>query len=157
MAGASIRRYGRTSRNGWSNELLSLSVTGREIGAMSAEESTIHVIPADECYRLLGTHEIGRFGVNAQHFPMIVPVNYAMDGTTIVIRTQPGTKLAAAEYANVAFEVDEVDRRTRSGWSVLVRALAEESASSTGPTSSRAPTQPESSHGRPASAGTGCG
>jgi len=93
---------------------------------MSADESTMHVIPADECYRLLGTHEIGRLGLNAEHFPMIVPVNYAMDGTTIVIRTQAGTMLAAAQHANVAFEVDEVDRRTRSGWSVLVRALAEE-------------------------------
>ncbi|MGY1742881.1 MULTISPECIES: pyridoxamine 5'-phosphate oxidase family protein [unclassified Blastococcus] len=95
---------------------------------MSADESaaTMHVIPVDECYRLLAGHEFGRLGVNAEHFPMIVPVNYAMDGTTIVIRTQPGSKLAAAQHTNVAFEVDEVDRRTRSGWSVLVRALAEE-------------------------------
>ncbi|WP_409331833.1 pyridoxamine 5'-phosphate oxidase family protein [Trujillonella humicola] len=88
--------------------------------------ATMHVIPPDECYRLLATHEIGRLGLNAEHFPIIVPVNYALDGTTIVIRTQPGSKLAAARHANVAFEVDEVDRRTRSGWSVLVRALAEE-------------------------------
>ncbi|SEO94870.1 pyridoxamine 5'-phosphate oxidase family protein [Trujillonella endophytica] len=95
---------------------------------MSADESaaTMHVIPADECHRLLATQEIGRLGVNAEHFPIIVPVNYAMDGTTIVIRTQPGSKLTAAQHANVAFEVDEIDRRTRSGWSVLVRALAEE-------------------------------
>jgi nitroimidazol reductase NimA-like FMN-containing flavoprotein (pyridoxamine 5'-phosphate oxidase superfamily) len=94
---------------------------------MSEESAaTMHVIPADECYRLLGTHEIGRLGVNAERFPIIVPVNYALDGTTIVIRTQPGSKLVAAQHANVAFEVDEVDRRTRSGWSVLVRALAEE-------------------------------
>lgn len=94
---------------------------------MSDESAaTMHVIPTDECYRLLGTQEIGRLGVNAERFPIIVPVNYAMDGTTIVIRTQPGSKLAAARHGEVAFEVDEVDRRTRSGWSVLVRALAEE-------------------------------
>ncbi|MGY1745991.1 pyridoxamine 5'-phosphate oxidase family protein [Blastococcus sp. SYSU D00695] len=94
---------------------------------MSAEDpATMHVIPVDECYRLLGTHELGRLGINAEHFPIVVPVNYALDGTTIVIRTQPGSKLTAARHANVVFEVDEVDRRTRSGWSVLVRALAEE-------------------------------
>jgi hypothetical protein len=33
--------------------------------------------------------------------------------------------LATADHTNVAFEVDEIDRRTRSGWSVLVHGLAE--------------------------------
>ncbi len=83
-------------------------------------------IPPDECYRLLATQEIGRLGVNAEDHPLIFPVNFAMDGTTIVIRTRAGTKLSAAQHANVTFEVDEIDRRTRSGWSVLVRGLAEE-------------------------------
>lgn len=49
-----------------------------------------------------------------------------MDRTTVVIRTAPRTKLTAADHADVTFEVDEIDRRTRSGWSVLVRAVAEE-------------------------------
>ncbi|MGY1725739.1 pyridoxamine 5'-phosphate oxidase family protein [Geodermatophilus sp. SYSU D01062] len=94
---------------------------------MTAEETapTLQEIPVEECHRLLATQEIGRLGVNAEHHPLIFPVNYAMDGTTIVIRTAPGTKLAAAEHANVSFEVDEIDRRTRSGWSVLVRGVAE--------------------------------
>nr|WP_239524118.1 pyridoxamine 5'-phosphate oxidase family protein [Geodermatophilus normandii] len=83
-------------------------------------------IPVDECHRLLAGQEIGRLAVNAEHHPLVFPVNYAMDGTTVVIRTAPGTKLAAADHANVTFEVDEIDRRTRSGWSVLVRAVAEE-------------------------------
>ena len=87
---------------------------------------TMQVIPADECYRLLATQELGRLGVIAEHYPLIVPVNYGLDGTTIVIRTHPGTTLSAASHANVTFEVDEIDRGTRSGWSVLVRGLAEE-------------------------------
>ena len=86
----------------------------------------MHVIPTDECYRLLGTHEFGRIGVVADHYPLILPVNYRLDGTTVVIRTHPGTILQAAEHANVTFEVDEIDRASRSGWSVLVRASAEE-------------------------------
>ncbi len=89
-------------------------------------DATLQEIPAEECYRLLGTPEIGRLDVNAEHHPLIFPVNYGMDGTTIVVRTRPGTKLAAAQHANVTFEVDESDRRTRSGWSVLVRGLADE-------------------------------
>ena len=87
---------------------------------------SLDVIDGEECYALLASHEVGRIGVNAEHFPLIIPVNYGMDGRTIVIRTHPGTTLTAAAHANVTFEVDEVDRRTRSGWSVLVRGLAEE-------------------------------
>ena len=98
-------------------------------------DATLQIIPPDECYRLLGTQEVGRIGVNAEHYPLIFPVNYGLDGTTIVIRTAPGTKLSAAgrapacfEIDNVTFEVDEIDQRSRSGWSVLVRGLAEEVA-----------------------------
>jgi nitroimidazol reductase NimA-like FMN-containing flavoprotein (pyridoxamine 5'-phosphate oxidase superfamily) len=93
-------------------------------GAQS--HATMEVIPTEECYRLLATHEIGRIGVNAEHYPLIFPVNYGLDGTTVVIRTRPGTILRAAEHANVTFEVDEIDRQTHSGWSVLVRGQAEE-------------------------------
>jgi hypothetical protein len=80
----------------------------------------------EECYRLLSTHEIGRLGVNAEHYPLIFPVNYAVEHGVIVIRTHAGTKLRAAGHANVTFEVDDIDRRSRTGWSVLVRGLAEE-------------------------------
>lgn len=80
----------------------------------------------DECYRLLSTEQIGRLGVNAEHYPLIFPVNYALDGGAIVVRTAPGTTLSAADHANVTFEVDQIDRHTRTGWSVLVRGLAEE-------------------------------
>ena len=86
---------------------------------------SMQVLTSDDCYGLLSTQEIGRLGVNAEHYPLIFPVNFGLDGTTIVIRTHPGTKLAAAEHANVTFEVDQIDPRTRSGWSVLVRGLAE--------------------------------
>ena len=86
----------------------------------------MHAIPTDECYELLDTHEFGRIGVVSDNYPLILPVNYRLDGTTVVIRTHAGTILQAAEHANVTFEVDEIDRSSRSGWSVLVRATAEE-------------------------------
>src|SRR3954471_3662002 len=94
--------------------------------SMTSTAGSLDVIPAEECYELLATHEVGRIGVTAEHHPLIIPVNYGMDGRTIVIRTHPGTTLSAAAHANVAFEVDEIDRTTRTGWSVLVRGLAEE-------------------------------
>ena len=93
---------------------------------MSESGATMQVIPTEECYRLLATHEIGRIGVVAEHYPLILPVNYAVDGTTIVIRTGHGVIQRSAEHANVTFQVDEIDRSTRSGWTVLVRGQAEE-------------------------------
>lgn len=96
---------------------------------MTASESRpeLQVLGADDCYRLLAAQQIGRLGVNAEHYPVIFPVNYALDQVgVIVIRTNAGTKLAAADHANVTFEVDHIDQQTRSGWSVLVRGLAEE-------------------------------
>jgi nitroimidazol reductase NimA-like FMN-containing flavoprotein (pyridoxamine 5'-phosphate oxidase superfamily) len=101
-------------------------MSGVDRSARQASDASLAILPASECYELLGTHEVGRIGVNSEHYPLIFPVNYALDGTTIVIRTAPGTKLTAASHANVTFEVDDIDRRSRSGWSVLVRGLAEE-------------------------------
>ncbi|WP_051684108.1 pyridoxamine 5'-phosphate oxidase family protein [Blastococcus sp. URHD0036] len=86
----------------------------------------LEVIPVEECHALLAGHEVGRIGVIAEHYPLIIPVNYGMDGHTIVVRTHPGSTLGAAEHANVTFEVDDIDRTTRTGWNVLVRGLAEE-------------------------------
>lgn len=80
----------------------------------------------DECIELLQTQEIGRLAVNAEHYPLIFPVNYGLDHDVVVIRTDRGTKLALSSHANVCFEVDAIDQRNRSGWSVLIKGLAEE-------------------------------
>ena len=95
---------------------------------MTSNESAkeMHILTTEECHRLLSTQHVGRLGVNAEHYPLILPVNYGLDRGVIVIRMNPGTKLAAADHANVTFEVDGIDQRTRTGWSVLVRGLAEE-------------------------------
>ena len=92
----------------------------------TGHDAAMQVIPAAECYELLASHELGRIGLVVDGYPLILPVNYALDGTTVVIRTDSPSILHGAEHANVTFEVDEVDRRTRSGWSVLVRGQAEE-------------------------------
>lgn len=70
---------------------------------------------------LLAQGDVGRVGVTIAALPAIFPVNYGMVGGDIIFRTAPGTKLSAATSGTVvAFEVDDYDRATRSGWSVLV-------------------------------------
>ncbi len=80
----------------------------------------------EECLLLLATQQVGRLGVVVDGYPVIVPVNYAPDHGVVVLRSKPGSKLDAAQHANVTLEVDQVDPLTQTGWSVLVRGLAEE-------------------------------
>ena len=70
----------------------------------------------------------------------------------------PGTKLTAANHANVTFEVDEIDHRNRTGWSVLVRALAEEVTSEhRDEPIERTRASGACNRGHPARTDTGCG
>ena len=129
-----------------------------DAAAGEVPDATMHVIPAEERYRLLRTQEIGRLALIAEHYPLNSPVNYALDGTALVIRTHTGTIRRAAEHANVCFEVDEIDRRTRIGWSVLVRGQAAEVGDAhRADLVAPAHRPPESSRGRPARRGTGSG
>ena len=90
-------------------------------------DRSLERLDPQECWKLLSTQQVGRLGVNAEHYPLIFPVNYAVvAGDVVVIRSGPGTKLTAAGHANVTFEVDSIDPYGRTGWSVLIRGLAEE-------------------------------
>lgn len=81
-------------------------------------------LATDTCWSLLRSQEVGRLGVVVRHWPLIVPVNYRLDEQTVVIRTA-GIVAAAADTANVTFQLDQVDPLAHTGWSVLVRGLAE--------------------------------
>jgi len=95
-------------------------------GHDTERDAAFVVVPADECRTLLATRQLGRIGLAGGSFPLILPVNYVLAGDAVVIRTDSPKITASADHTRVAFEVDDVDERTRSGWSVLVQALAEE-------------------------------
>jgi nitroimidazol reductase NimA-like FMN-containing flavoprotein (pyridoxamine 5'-phosphate oxidase superfamily) len=86
----------------------------------------LQVIDRDECLRLLATDEIGRLAFVAGTTPIVVPVNYALDGETVVFRSDAGTKLDHGPRARASFEVDCFDRERRTGWSVVVTGRLEE-------------------------------
>jgi uncharacterized protein len=92
----------------------------------NATDHELRTLSNMECYQLLATQRIGRLGVFAEHYPLIFPVNFALDSRVIVLRVSEGTKFLAANHANVTFETDQIDQTARTGWSVLVRGLAEE-------------------------------
>jgi nitroimidazol reductase NimA-like FMN-containing flavoprotein (pyridoxamine 5'-phosphate oxidase superfamily) len=80
----------------------------------------------DECLKRLAGRTIGRLAVMVNHYPQVFVVNYRLDDFIVVFRTHAGTKLNAANHANVSFQVDQIDEISRSGWSVLIQGMAED-------------------------------
>lgn len=91
-------------------------------------DAHFELISYDECVELLAREEVGRLAWVAQARPEIVPVNYAWDGEAVVVRCDPGEKLNDISNAEVALEVDRIDRVRREGWSVVVHGVAHETS-----------------------------
>jgi nitroimidazol reductase NimA-like FMN-containing flavoprotein (pyridoxamine 5'-phosphate oxidase superfamily) len=81
----------------------------------------------DECTALLGAGSVGRVALCSADGPHIVPVNYVLDGESVIFRTSAYSMLGQHDWSSavVAFEVDELDPENRSGRSVVVRGPAE--------------------------------
>jgi len=92
----------------------------------NVDHQGLEVLDADECWELLASTPVGRVGFVQAGEPMVLPVNHAVVGRRVVFRTRPGSLLHEALMREpVAFQVDDFDRVTRSGWSVLVRGVAD--------------------------------
>ena len=80
-----------------------------------------------ECRDLLGFRSIGHIALSIGALPAIFPVNYVLDGDSIVFRTANGTQSADSTIrAVLAFETGYTDPSGRGGWSVLVVGMASE-------------------------------
>jgi uncharacterized protein len=94
---------------------------------LKASKVRLQTLDRAECLDLMATVPVGRIGLSIRALPAILPVNFAMVGSSIVIRTVVGTKLdAATRRAVVAFEVDSYAPDGSSGWSVLVQGPCSE-------------------------------
>jgi len=88
-------------------------------------KSRIREIDKQECLRLLRAAKVGRLAFTDDSGPDVLPINYSMAGDDILIATTGyGAIARAATGSRVAFEVDELDDFTESGWSVVVRGWA---------------------------------
>jgi nitroimidazol reductase NimA-like FMN-containing flavoprotein (pyridoxamine 5'-phosphate oxidase superfamily) len=76
--------------------------------------------------QLLASHEVGRVVYTDGGLPAVTPVNFVYDEDHVFIRTTPVSQLVRkVPKTIVAFEVDEVDRKARSGWSVVITGPCE--------------------------------
>lgn len=80
------------------------------------------VLSDAECWDLLRTAKVGRLAWSGAQGMSVIPVNFAIDDGTIVLRTTPYSMMARdCAGREVAFEVDRIDDEHHTGWSVLVR------------------------------------
>jgi nitroimidazol reductase NimA-like FMN-containing flavoprotein (pyridoxamine 5'-phosphate oxidase superfamily) len=75
-----------------------------------------------ECWELLATASVGLLALSVRALPVIVPVQYYLDGRRLAVclghHELPERALDATV---IAFAADSIDRVTRSGWSVQVQ------------------------------------
>ncbi|MFF4113195.1 pyridoxamine 5'-phosphate oxidase family protein [Streptomyces sp. NPDC001714] len=79
-----------------------------------------------ECLRLLGKVPVGRVVYTQQALPAVLPVNFSLDAdASVALCTAAGSDLVRAiGGVVVAFEADEFDAESGSGWSVVVTGRA---------------------------------
>jgi nitroimidazol reductase NimA-like FMN-containing flavoprotein (pyridoxamine 5'-phosphate oxidase superfamily) len=86
----------------------------------------LHVLDPAECEGLLRRGSFGRLVLSTPEGPEIFPVNYAVQGDAIVVRTSSAGPIARHGHdAEVVFEIDLVDQEYWSGWSVVARGRGE--------------------------------
>jgi nitroimidazol reductase NimA-like FMN-containing flavoprotein (pyridoxamine 5'-phosphate oxidase superfamily) len=94
-------------------------------------DTKLEVLGEAECLRLIAPGGIGRLAFPGRFDLTVLPVNYVVHDGAILFRTaQAGstdedlrTGIEHAEY-RVAFEVDDFDRESHEGWSVLIQGPA---------------------------------
>ena len=92
----------------------------------------------EECYELVASRSVGRVAFVVEGSPSVVPVNHAVDGDDIVFRTSPHSELGRSmDHGPVAFQVDDFDDFSMSGWSVLVQGSVEYDDAGTPPADER--------------------
>jgi nitroimidazol reductase NimA-like FMN-containing flavoprotein (pyridoxamine 5'-phosphate oxidase superfamily) len=89
-----------------------------------SDRAVLEVLTVAECYELLAPGGVGRVAFTTAEGPVVLPVNYAMAGQTVVFRTAPDTLLAGHLDCRAGFEVDRIDEALGRGWSVLVTGRA---------------------------------
>ncbi len=84
-------------------------------------------LPAAEALQLLASVSYGRVVFTLDALPAIRPVNHLVDHGIIIIRTRLTSGIAAAVRSTdqvVAYEADDLDPHTETGWSVVVTGRA---------------------------------
>jgi uncharacterized protein len=90
------------------------------------ERAVLGALDREECLLLVRWESVGRLAVARQGFaPVVVPVNFVLDGDTILFRTDVGDTTLRLFENPASFQVDRFDWYRRIGWSVLIQGNAQ--------------------------------
>jgi len=90
-------------------------------------ERVLETLSDGECLRLMASVPVGRIVYTVRAMPAVEPVNFVLHNGQVLFRTEAGSKLAAAvSNSVVAFQADELDYVTHTGWSVTIVGTAQE-------------------------------
>ena len=93
---------------------------------LATDQMGLEILHLGDCFRLLESVTLGRIGFSSGGEVLVLPVIFLVDGQDVVFRAKVGSKLASVEVGQyVTFEVDSYDAAEGTGWSVVVRGLAE--------------------------------
>jgi nitroimidazol reductase NimA-like FMN-containing flavoprotein (pyridoxamine 5'-phosphate oxidase superfamily) len=90
----------------------------------AAHQRALRTLSPVECFDLLEPGGIGRVGFMSADGIMMLPVNFAVTGKTIIFRTAPDTLMALYANVQVSFEADRYDEALHEAWSVLAQGHA---------------------------------
>jgi uncharacterized protein len=87
----------------------------------------VEVLEEKQSMRLLESTRWGRLAWSDPEHPRILPINYSVLDASVYFRTDLYSSLAdAADGRLVALEIDELDERLDSGWSVVLVGRADQ-------------------------------
>jgi uncharacterized protein len=87
----------------------------------------LETLSREEALSLMSRIPVGRVVYTVGGLPAVTPVNFALVGDSVIVRTTPGSRLASAVRDSVvAFEVDDIDAASHTGWSVTAIGQATE-------------------------------
>lgn len=90
------------------------------------DRNGLEVLGPGECLDLLAAAPVGRIAFVHDGAPTILPVTHVVTHGGVAFRSAPGSKLDHAIMGRpVAFEVDGLDVERRTGWSVVLRGVAD--------------------------------
>ena len=93
-------------------------------GAMT---TGLQILDTDACLALLRSVAVGRIAwATDDGTASILPVNFILDGTTLVFTTAPGSKMDAIQARRpLTLEADDLEPALRTAWSVIATGPAE--------------------------------
>ena len=90
---------------------------------MNTHDEPVSQLTTEQCWEKLRAQEFGRLAYHLADEVHITPINYAVDGETLIFRTSEGSKLLGVVMsADVAFDIDEFGEDFAS--SVIIRGKA---------------------------------